>query len=65
MKMKLTLLKGFKIVGEGTLTLHPEVVDTSEQKLLQAECVARWMLATETAINANGPLRAHLEMIDD
>jgi hypothetical protein len=69
MQLKLTLLRGFKVVGEGTLSLYPSVVGTAEiaeerHKQSQAEQVAKWMLATEQAINAAGPLRAHLELID-
>lgn len=73
MHMKLTLLRGFQVVGEGTLTLYPQIVDvlsipkaeTIARKKVQTEQIAKWMLAVEQAVNANGPLRMHLEVIDN
>lgn len=60
MHMKLTLLRGFQVVGEGTLTLYPQVVNIvgpseEKEKQARAEQIAKWMLAVEMAVNANGP----------
>lgn len=72
MKMKLTLLRGFQVIGEATLTLYPESVDTPESfrrtgeaTRYQAEKIAEWMLSVEMAANANSKIRMHLEMLGD
>lgn len=71
MKMKLTLLRGFTVIGESTITLYPERMPIDLREATEegrarkcAEVLAQWMFSVELAINVDGKIRAHLEQIN-